>query len=63
LAEKLGTIKVANMVMLGALVRASGMISMDAMLENLTEILGEGKSKLLAVNREALLCGYNYIQE
>lgn len=63
LAEKLGTIKVANMVMLGALVRASGMISMDAMLENLAEILGEGKAKLLAINREALLCGYNYVQE
>jgi 2-oxoglutarate ferredoxin oxidoreductase subunit gamma len=63
LAEQLGTMKVANMVMLGALVRASGMISMDAMLENLTAILGEGKAKLLKMNREALLCGYNYIQE
>ena len=63
LAEQLGSMKVANMVMLGALVRASGMISMDAMLENLTAILGEGKAKLLKLNREALLCGYNYIQE
>jgi 2-oxoglutarate ferredoxin oxidoreductase subunit gamma len=63
LAEQLGSMKVANMVMLGALVRASGMISMDAMLENLTAILGEGKAKLLKMNREALLCGYNYIQE
>ncbi|MFH0915477.1 MAG: 2-oxoacid:acceptor oxidoreductase family protein [bacterium] len=63
LAERLGTIRVANMVMLGALVRASNMISYDMMLENLNEILGEGKSKLIKVNREALSLGYNYIQE
>jgi 2-oxoglutarate ferredoxin oxidoreductase subunit gamma len=63
LAGKLGTIKVANMVMLGALVRASSMVSYDAMLENLNEILGEGKSKLIELNREALSLGYNYIKE
>lgn len=63
LAGKLGTIKVANMVMLGALVRASNMVSYDAMLENLNEILGEGKSKLIELNREALSLGYNYIKE
>jgi 2-oxoglutarate ferredoxin oxidoreductase subunit gamma len=62
LAEKLGTIKVANMVMLGALIRASNMISYDAMLENLNEILGEGKAKLIKLNREALTVGYNYTQ-
>ena len=63
LAEKLGTIKVANMIMLGGLIRASDMISYDRMLENLTEILGEGKSKLIKLNREALSLGYNYRQE
>ena len=51
------------MVMLGALIRASNMISYDAMLENLTEILGEGKAKLLKLNREALALGYNYAKE
>ena len=63
LAGKLGTVKVANMVMLGALVRASNMVSYDAMLESLNEILGEGKSKLIKPNREALSLGYNYVKE
>jgi len=63
LAEKLGTIKVANMVMLGALIRASNMISYDDMLENLAGILGEGKAKLLKVNREALALGYEYAKD
>ena len=63
LAEKLGSIKVANMIMLGALVRASTMISYDAMVKNLTEILGEGKAKLLKLNREALAVGFNYTKD
>ena len=63
LAERLGTIKVANMILLGALVRASNMISYEAMQGNLTEILGESKAKLLKLNREALALGYNYSLE
>jgi len=63
LAEKLGTIKVANMIMLGALIRASNIISFDAMIKNLAELLGEGKSKLIKLNREALERGFNYVKE
>jgi 2-oxoglutarate ferredoxin oxidoreductase subunit gamma len=63
LAEELGTIRVANMIMLGALVRASNMISYEAMLENLETILGEGKAKLVKLNTEALAVGYNYAKE
>jgi 2-oxoglutarate ferredoxin oxidoreductase subunit gamma len=62
LAEKLGTIKVANMIMLGALVRASDMVSYESMLENLETILGEGKAKLVKLNTEALGVGYNYVK-
>jgi 2-oxoglutarate ferredoxin oxidoreductase subunit gamma len=63
LAEQAGTIKAANMVMLGALVRASHMISYDKMYENLETILGAGRAKLLKINQEALTLGYNYIKE
>jgi 2-oxoglutarate ferredoxin oxidoreductase subunit gamma len=63
LAEQVGTIKVANMILLGALVRASSMISYEAMLENLEAILGEGKAKLIELNRQALDLGYNYVKE
>jgi 2-oxoglutarate ferredoxin oxidoreductase subunit gamma len=60
LAEELGSIKVANMIMLGALVRASSMISYDAMLENLAEILGKGRAKLLELNKRALAVGHDF---
>jgi 2-oxoglutarate ferredoxin oxidoreductase subunit gamma len=63
LAEKLGSIKVANMIMLGALVRASSMISYDAMVQNLAEILGKGRAKLLDLNKRALAVGHDYAKD
>ena len=63
LAEQLGSIKVANMIMLGALVRASSIISYDAMVENLAEILGKGRAKLLDLNKKALAVGYGYTKD
>ncbi|OPY71119.1 MAG: Pyruvate synthase subunit PorC [Syntrophorhabdaceae bacterium PtaU1.Bin034] len=63
LAEELGTVKVANMVMLGALIKVSDMISFDFLLNNLSEVLGEGKSKLTKLNKAALERGFDYVKE
>ena len=63
LAEKIGTIKVANMIMLGAFIRLSNIISYDFMIKNLTDILGEGKAKLIKLNKEALEMGFKYVKE
>jgi 2-oxoglutarate ferredoxin oxidoreductase subunit gamma len=63
LAEQLGNIKVANMVMLGAFIKASNLVSLPLMLKNLPEILGEGRAKLIKINREALEMGYHFIKE
>jgi len=62
LAERIGTIKVANMIMLGAFIRLSNIIAYDFMIKNLTDILGEGKAKLIKLNKEALEMGYNYVE-
>lgn len=63
LAEKIGTIKVANMIMLGGFIRLSSIISFDFMIKNLAEILGEGKAKLIKLNKEALEVGFNHVKE
>jgi 2-oxoglutarate ferredoxin oxidoreductase subunit gamma len=63
LAEKLGTIKVANMIMLGAFIKASNIVSFDFLMKHMAEILGEGKSKLTKINREALQMGFDYVKE
>ncbi|MCX5894610.1 MAG: 2-oxoacid:acceptor oxidoreductase family protein [Proteobacteria bacterium] len=63
LAEQLGNIRVANMVMLGAFIKVSNLVSLQLILKNLPEILGEGKSKMIKLNREALDLGFNYLKE
>ena len=63
LAGELGSLKVANMIMLGALIRASDMISYDAMVENLAAILGKGRARLLDLNKQALAMGYEYAKD
>lgn len=60
LAENLGTIKVANMIMVGALIRASNIVSFDFLMDHMSDILGDGKAKLTELNRDALELGYNY---
>ena len=58
IAENLGSPKSANMVMLGAFARKSGLVSLPSTIEALKFILGT-KQKLLAVNEKALRAGYN----
>jgi Pyruvate/2-oxoacid:ferredoxin oxidoreductase gamma subunit len=53
----------ARQLALGVLVRASDMISYDAMVENLATILGKGRAKLLDLNRQALTMGYEYAKD
>jgi 2-oxoglutarate ferredoxin oxidoreductase subunit gamma len=63
LAEKLGNIKVANMVMLGAFVRVSSIVSLPRLLKNLPAILGAKRERLLKINQEALEQGYDFVKE
>jgi hypothetical protein len=47
----------------GALVKASNIVSFDFLQKHLAEVLGEGKSKLIKVNKEALQVGFDYVKE
>jgi 2-oxoglutarate ferredoxin oxidoreductase subunit gamma len=62
LAEKLGNVRAANMVMLGAFIKVSNLVSLPRLLKNLPEILGKGRSRLLKINRVALEEGFNYVK-
>ena len=62
LAEKLGNLKVANMIILGVFVRISNITPFPLLLKNLPAILGEKRSRLLKINKEALELGFNYLQ-
>ena len=62
LAESIGSLKAANMVMLGAFIKVSNLVGLPLLLKYLPEILGAGRARLLKVNKEALECGYNYMK-
>jgi len=40
----------------------SNIVSFPHLLKHLPEILGEGKARLLKINREALETGFNYVK-
>jgi 2-oxoglutarate ferredoxin oxidoreductase subunit gamma len=58
IAEELGNPKAANMVMLGALTRKSGLVELASVIETLRRIMG-AKKKLIDVNEKALKTGYD----
>ena len=62
LAEKLGNIKVANMIMLGSFIKVSNLVSYPRILKNLPTLLGAKKARLLTLNQEALEQGFNYVK-
>ncbi len=63
IATRLGNVKVANAVMLGAFLRISNLLSFEKLIKNLPEILGAGKARLLKINDAAFRAGYNYLEE
>ena len=58
IADNLGNPKSANMVMLGAFVKKSNIVSISAIIEEFKNTL-KNKEKLIAVNEKALMAGYN----
>ncbi len=60
LADKLGSPKSANMVMLGALIKKSNLVSLSSVTETL-KITLENKRKLIAINEKALKAGYECV--
>ena len=58
IAEQIGNSRSANVVMLGAFIRKSNLINLDALFEVLKEAFSK-KKKLVAINKEALQAGYN----
>jgi len=60
IAEKLGSPKSANMVMLGAFIKKSNLVSISTVIEELKNTL-KNKEQLIAVNEKALMAGYNLV--
>ncbi len=61
-AVKLGNDRVANMVLLGALVKITGILKPDSLIKVLESILPERKHHLLPVNKMALEEGISAVE-
>lgn len=57
IAEELGDIRIANMVMLGAFLRKTGVVSLESVLSALKALLPARRHSLLVLNEKALKCG------
>lgn len=62
-ANELGSGKVANMVMIGALLKISGLFDIETAKDMLQYALSKRHHKLLPMNRKALQQGYNLVSE
>ena len=63
MAQELSNVKVANIIMLGAVVKTTGMLSEEAMASALSDLMGKKKSALLEANLAALNKGIEAAQK
>jgi len=60
MADELGSAKVINMVMLGALVEITKIVSPDTLLSSLEKALGQHRQNMIPLNKQALKAGIEY---
>jgi Pyruvate/2-oxoacid:ferredoxin oxidoreductase gamma subunit len=49
------------MIMLGAFIKKSGLVSLETMIRVLKDIFGSKNPPVFKLNKSALLLGYNYL--
>lgn len=62
IAEKTGMARAANIVILGAVIKATGAVKPESAKEAIKHTLGEAKAKYLDINLKVLDAGLNYSQ-
>ena len=62
IAKELGNPKLANIVLLGALLEVDKTVSEQAILDAFTKVFGESKAKFIPINKEALAKGAEFVK-
>ncbi len=60
IAEEIGTLKIANMVMAGALIKHTGAIASEAVVKSLPKVYKRAKPEILKLNEVAVKRGAEY---
>ena len=61
MAHELGNVKMANMVALGAWLKATGALPLNVVQEALNRVVSAHYAKLISANAKALEQGYNFV--
>ncbi|MGM0419676.1 MAG: 2-oxoacid:acceptor oxidoreductase family protein [Bacillota bacterium] len=61
IADDLGNTRIANMVMLGAYLAKTGILSLDTVKNSLEDVLPERRHNLIPLNEQALEKGFNLV--
>ncbi len=62
IAVEIGNPKVANMVMLGAFLEKTKVVSADTVLQVFTKVFGANKAKFIPLNEQAMSQGAEYVR-
>jgi len=62
LAKQLKADKATNMIMLGAFIKKSGVVSLETMNHVLKDTFGNRNPAILKLNKSALQLGYDYLE-
>ena len=60
MAAEAGVPTLANMIMLGKMIKESGVVSIDNAVEAMKKVVSAKRADLLEANVKALMAGYNY---
>ena len=60
IAKELGNPKLANIILLGALLEVDKTVTEESVLNAFTKVFGENKAKFIPINKEALAKGAEY---
>ncbi|MFO7570412.1 MAG: 2-oxoacid:acceptor oxidoreductase family protein [Smithellaceae bacterium] len=63
MAQELGNIRAANIVMMGAFIKKSKVVTPEIYLKSLEAIMGSKKKALVEVNRKAFAAGFDYVKD
>lgn len=62
MAQELGNIRVANIIMMGAFIKVSGVVTPEIYLNSLESIMGSRKKALAELNKKAFSAGFDYVK-
>jgi len=63
MAQELGNNRVANIIMMGAFIKKSDVVSPEIYLKSLETIMGSRKKTLAEINRKAFAAGFDYVKD